>query len=521
MVGQTLRSKSCNQDKIYIERNFPVKFNYTISTTDKRRSVPNSPLKNKRIKNNESFSSKNFIQNQKTQKSNKLCPNLKCIYNSHSVSYYQDVLPELPTGCKDPNCPADFFTSALEYSNISECLNPCCENPLNPQSVLRLKAGATCGGASSSEFCPNSRCIYHCHPVSYYEEVFPVLPGGCKHPECPIKKPSTDKNNVNTSSNHSSYQESLSFRSKNYNNQNNSAKKSCGAFDCTNPCCGQESRSYSAGCGVPDCRNPCCGQELPSIASKGCGDPNCTNPCCGLDTKPNELDVQDSDLNDFFKSFVPSFTSRNVNVNVCGQSTCPYNDLSKIETVVSKMINADTFSIHPKSSNTIESNPDKQNMKNEEVHKSKTATDTITSTQKTSTIKVPCNKSTCLARKLIECPECGGFSVSGATCVNPNVKYYPTPAVDLDESVLDTSSQRKIKSLRKRKDQLEKPEKEEDVSPKRKPTRFVYNGGKHYTGVRAGHKHCLPPVKQNVPYNMGWLWNIPPFGLEVIYILYH
>lgn len=49
---------------------------------------------------------------------------------------------------------------------------------------------------------------------------------------------------------------------------------------------------------------------------------------------------------------------------------------------------------------------------------------------------------------------------------------------------------------------------------RKKKSKFVYDTGDVYPGVKIGHRDCIEPPL-NVPHNMGWLWNIKPLGLKV------
>lgn len=65
----------------------------------------------------------------------------------------------------------------------------------------------------------------------------------------------------------------------------------------------------------------------------------------------------------------------------------------------------------------------------------------------------------------------------------------------------------------------DRPTASADGKPKKKKrkkrSKFVYDTGDIYPGVKIGHRDCIKPAL-NVPHNMGWLWNIKPLGLKVI-----
>lgn len=147
-----------------------------------------------------------------------------------------------------------------------------------------------------------------------------------------------------------------------------------------------------------------------------------------------------------------------------------------------------------------------------------------------------CSRKTCGKLRVPVCPDCGGMSISGATCRNPEVPYDPKATMEkmMENFKKEKEREERRKERRERREKnqskedkererLEKEREKEKEKEKegRKQTgkvamqmhhgRFIYKGGKRYPGIRVGHRFCSQFIK-NVPAYMGWLWNLPEAG---------
>lgn len=144
----------------------------------------------------------------------------------------------------------------------------------------------------------------------------------------------------------------------------------------------------------------------------------------------------------------------------------------------------------------------------------------------------PCQKDTCNYMKYKTCSECGGISKSGATCDNSDVSFSYISYSDVAEESIDEGGERhqdrkltthstdnKVMPNNKYQSNTRSSsdKKHVDIKHKRKlKNRFIYNCGENYPGIRLGHKFCRinDRDKNNVPFDMGWLWSVKPEGIK-------
>ncbi|KAI4469109.1 l-asparaginase [Holotrichia oblita] len=122
----------------------------------------------------------------------------------------------------------------------------------------------------------------------------------------------------------------------------------------------------------------------------------------------------------------------------------------------------------------------------------------------------PCTPNTCMAKGgQYECTECpcsnaGDFTPSSPPSSPPKEPHGNNHSAPVISNYRDD-------------DAGDRPTTSGDGKPKKKRrkkrSKFVYDTGDIYPGVKIGHRDCIKPAL-NVPHNMGWLWNIKPLGLK-------
>lgn len=248
---------------------------------------------------------------------------------------------------------------------------------------------------------------------------------------------------------------------------------------------------------------------------------SCGNPTCPLSDRANlEKIFQDLQAQDICSTASCPFNmpQQPQEQQVCGapyqkdEIVCRRVQVADeaVSAEISTTYTSEKTSISPKTISTTETSPTE---KNEPPPPEKTEADQEPPSPPSK--RRPCKKSTC--RKMRRCPDCGGVTVSGATCSNPNVPYDPNarsitpePSVDEEEEARKEKQKEEQKKKEAAREAARLAAEKLKHSIKRK-TRFVYKGGKRYPGVRLGHKVCFQSTR-NVPKHMGWLWTAPAEG---------
>ncbi|GJQ78372.1 hypothetical protein Trydic_g22198 [Trypoxylus dichotomus] len=127
----------------------------------------------------------------------------------------------------------------------------------------------------------------------------------------------------------------------------------------------------------------------------------------------------------------------------------------------------------------------------------------------------PCTPNTCMAKGGdLECTECpcstnGDISPSNSKKTSKGKGGGHSDPLSMYSSEVTEREHHETKVMAPAAGNGPKKKKKK----KKRKSRFVYDTGDIYPGVKIGHRECIrPPL--NVPHNMGWLWNIKPVGLK-------